>query len=58
MVAPVNNFEPKTIARRISEAAIGAGGRETHSLCGPVERKKFLRGRPKFDRFYIFWGVE
>ncbi len=30
MVAPVNNFPPKTIARRISEAAIGAGGRGTH----------------------------
>jgi hypothetical protein len=43
MVATVNNFDPKTIARRISEAAIRAGGRGTHShsLCGPVERKKF-----------------
>jgi hypothetical protein len=30
IVAHVNNFDPKTTARRIREVAIGAGGRGTH----------------------------
>ncbi len=36
-------FLPQNIAGRISKAATGGtGGREPHSLCGPVERKKSL----------------
>jgi hypothetical protein len=37
-VTPVNNFDPKTFARWISKAAIGAVGGELiyHSPCGPV----------------------
>jgi hypothetical protein len=45
MVAPVHNFDPKTLqegSAKLRWAGQGAGGLLFHSLCGPVERKKPL----------------
>jgi hypothetical protein len=59
MVAPVNNFDPKTIARRISETAIGAGGRGTHYFIASVvqwKEKSFDVGGPSSKDFIYFWG--
>jgi hypothetical protein len=61
MVAPLH-FDPKILPKGSAKLRWVRQEQGTsyyfHSLCGPVERKIPEFGRPKFDRFCLFLGIE